>query len=532
MRNKNQDREPLGRAVGAGLRPWAGLGGRWCGPQGAGGHQSRQVRHRGRGIGSTPSSAATRSMTWPGVARSPAHLAGPAAPQPRGRPAAPAPGRQAAHASGLAQARGGGGRRDVRQGRRHAAARAEPAQPLALGAQLRSSDVLRTGEQASVSVRFADGSRLLVPPGSEVQLESLLVLGRAAAAGRGAARAAGWGREPGRAQPAPAPMKYEVRTPSSTSACAAPSSASGGRRSPVGGGGCRPCACHRRGGRPRARRGLGGRRRRPAACAAAARARRGRRAARRRAPAAALSWAPGTDSAWRAQIFARGLQSPASMRESSSPKSPGPATRPCRWRLHAAPARHRCRRPGGRSCRWISACRRGLSRPSSACRRLTPWSTPGPGAGLDAQCRGPARAPADCAGRRIPGPGPAAPTHRRREPRRQPAAGRLPLAHCFGGRRARLAFGDAQRFELREPPPARPGDARRQWQPTGPALAGRVWRGGLRTGWATNAGFEGAVTHKTDKPELTLPKPAPGRYYLRARSRNADGINSPWGQTS
>jgi hypothetical protein len=57
---------------------------------------------------------------------------------------------------------------------------AEPEQPLAVGVQLRSSDVLRTGEQASVSVRFADGSRLLVPPKSEVQLESLLVLGRAA----------------------------------------------------------------------------------------------------------------------------------------------------------------------------------------------------------------------------------------------------------------------------------------------------------------------------------------------------------------
>ena len=120
------------------------------------------------------------------------------------------------------------------------------------------------------------------------------------------------------------------------------------------------------------------------------------------------------------------------------------------------------------------------------------------------------------------------PTHRRREPRAPAAAGRLPLAHCFGGRRARWPFGDAQRFELLPPAPP-PGDARRQWQPTGPALAGRVWRGGLRTEWATNAGFEGAVTHKTDKPELTLPKPAPGRYALRARSRNADGINSPLG---
>ena len=93
-------------------------------------------------------------------------------------------------------------------------------------------------------------------------------------------------------------------------------------------------------------------------------------------------------------------------------------------------------------------------------------------------------------------------------------------------------FGDAQRFELREPPPAPPPATPavngNQLDLRWPAVSGVV---GYELEWATNAGFEGAVTHKTDKPELTLPKPAPGRYYLRARSRNADGINSPWGQT-
>lgn len=89
---------------------------------------------------------------------------------------------------------------------------AEPAQPLALGAQLRSSDVLRTGEQASVSVRFADGSRLLVPPGSEVQLESLLVLGRAALPAV-VLRVQQGGAE-NQVVPNPQrPPKYEVRTP-------------------------------------------------------------------------------------------------------------------------------------------------------------------------------------------------------------------------------------------------------------------------------------------------------------------------------
>ena len=53
-------------------------------------------------------------------------------------------------------------------------------EPLAAGATLQSGDRLRTGAQASTSLRFADGSRLLIPPQSEVVLEQLLVLGRGA----------------------------------------------------------------------------------------------------------------------------------------------------------------------------------------------------------------------------------------------------------------------------------------------------------------------------------------------------------------
>ena len=45
--------------------------------------------------------------------------------------------------------------------------------PLVIGATLGGQDALRTGPGAAVSLRFADGSRVLVVPQSEVQLEQL-----------------------------------------------------------------------------------------------------------------------------------------------------------------------------------------------------------------------------------------------------------------------------------------------------------------------------------------------------------------------
>ena len=52
--------------------------------------------------------------------------------------------------------------------------------PLVAGAELRSGDLLRTGEQASATLRFVDGSRLLLAPNSEVAIEQLLIYGRSA----------------------------------------------------------------------------------------------------------------------------------------------------------------------------------------------------------------------------------------------------------------------------------------------------------------------------------------------------------------
>lgn len=54
------------------------------------------------------------------------------------------------------------------------------AQAVATGAELRGGDVLRTGERGSLTLRFVDGSRLLIAPNSEIALEQLLVHGRAA----------------------------------------------------------------------------------------------------------------------------------------------------------------------------------------------------------------------------------------------------------------------------------------------------------------------------------------------------------------
>ncbi|RZI72885.1 MAG: hypothetical protein EOP80_12835 [Variovorax sp.] len=83
---------------------------------------------------------------------------------------------------------------------------------LAGGAALQSGDRIRTGAQASATLRFADGSRLLVPPESEVTLEQLLVLGR------GAIPAVRLGLEKGGADSRVTPNAqrvplYEMRTP-------------------------------------------------------------------------------------------------------------------------------------------------------------------------------------------------------------------------------------------------------------------------------------------------------------------------------
>lgn len=412
---------------------------------------------------------------------------------------------------------------------------AEPAQPLALGAQLRSSDVLRTGEQASVSVRFADGSRLLVPPGSEVQLESLLVLGRAALPAV-VLRVQQGGAE-NQVVPNPQrPPKYEVRTPKLNlgvrgtefrvqvdgdrqwvAVDAGRVRATGEAADLVPGEGLVAGA----GGPLRARL-------LPAPDVAAV------PRVVERLPLR-LSWAPGTDSAWRAQIFARQdfnrllLDARVKQPEVTWPRDQALPDGDYTLRLRAIDA-------AGLEGAAADVDFSLQARPEPPFIRL-----PAPDAvvyapGLELGWTLNAEAPRvrlqiarDAAFQDLVQQPPpiAGASHGASLP---PGVYHWRIASVAGERAG--PFGDAQRFELREPPPAPPPATPavngNQLDLRWPAVSGVV---GYELEWATNAGFEGAVTHKTDKPELTLPKPAPGRYYLRARSRNADGINSPWGQT-
>ena len=95
-------------------------------------------------------------------------------------------------------------------------------------------------------------------------------------------------------------------------------------------------------------------------------------------------------------------------------------------------------------------------------------------------------------------------------------------------------FGDAQAFELQPPPPAPP--------PAEPEVSGDQlklrWRADpgvarYELEWSTTAAFDGAAVQRfsVDKAEAVLPKPSPGTYYLRARAVNAAGAAGPWGQT-
>jgi hypothetical protein len=88
-----------------------------------------------------------------------------------------------------------------------------PDEPLRAGAELRAGDVVRTGAQSSLTLRFVDGSRMLLAPDSQVAIERLLVYGRSGLPlmqlnlqqGRSEHRVT---RRPQR------PAIYEVRTPS------------------------------------------------------------------------------------------------------------------------------------------------------------------------------------------------------------------------------------------------------------------------------------------------------------------------------
>jgi hypothetical protein len=95
-------------------------------------------------------------------------------------------------------------------------------------------------------------------------------------------------------------------------------------------------------------------------------------------------------------------------------------------------------------------------------------------------------------------------------------------------------FGDPQTFEIQPPPPAPP--------PAEPDLSGDQlklrWRadaGVVRyeLEWSRTEAFDGADVQRlaTDNPEVAMPKPSWGSYFLRARGFNAAGAAGPWSQT-
>jgi len=83
--------------------------------------------------------------------------------------------------------------------------------PLTMGDQLKARDVIRTAAASSATLRFADGSRLLVAADSEVRIDQLLSVGRPALPAvqlqlqRGSAEA--------QVAPAPPGRRFEINTP-------------------------------------------------------------------------------------------------------------------------------------------------------------------------------------------------------------------------------------------------------------------------------------------------------------------------------
>lgn len=89
----------------------------------------------------------------------------------------------------------------------------QPAEPLRTGAELRAGDVVRTGAQSSLTLRFVDGSRMLLAADSQVAIERLLVYGRSGLPLMQLNLQQG--RSEHRVTPRPQrPALYEVRTPS------------------------------------------------------------------------------------------------------------------------------------------------------------------------------------------------------------------------------------------------------------------------------------------------------------------------------
>jgi hypothetical protein len=411
---------------------------------------------------------------------------------------------------------------------------------LAAGAMLQSGDRIKTGAQSSASLRFADGSRLLIPPDSEVALAQLLMLGRGAlpAVRLDLAKGGVDNRVAPNAQRVPL---YELRTPHANLGVRGTEfrvqmAGSATRMQVISG------AVHAD--------GLG-------ADVAAGQGLLAEGAARHVAPllpapdiaglpATAerlplqLRWtaSPAGAVAWRAQLYPKGdfdrllldarVAEPVAAWAEARELADGDYT--LRVRGIDARGQEGAAADAGIQLRarpeppFIKAPAAGAVSYNGAMALAWTRNTAAPDVRLqiarDAEFKDLALQP----------PPIAAANHEARLP---DGAYHWRVASVEAGGRAG-PFSDAQTFEIQPPPPAPP--------PAEPEVSGDQ----LKLRWRTATGvaryelelakteaFDGPDVQRfaTDKAEVAMPKPSPGTYFLRARAVNAAGAAGPWGQT-
>lgn len=411
---------------------------------------------------------------------------------------------------------------------------------LAAGATLQSGDRIRTGAQSSASLRFADGSRLLLPPESDVTLEQLLVLGRGAipAVRLGVQQGGADSRVTPNAQRVPL---YEIRTPHVNLGVRGTEFrvqlAQGATRMQVLSG-----AVHADGLGPDVAAGQGllaeGKARSFAPLLPAPDLS-GLPAVVERLPLH-LSWVGGTTGAatWRAQLYARGdfdrllLDAVVGEPTASWPEARELPDGDYTLRVRAIDARAQEGLAADAPVRlqarpeppFIQSPAPGAVSYTGGIALAWARNTAAPNVRLqiarDAEFKDFALQPPPIDGSGFDAKLPDGLYHWR-------------IASVEAGGRAG-PFGDPQAFEIQPPPPA-PPPAEPQVDGDQLTLRWRADPGVARyeLEWSKTEAFDGADVQRfnTDKAEVVLPKPSPGKYFLRARAFNAAGAPSAWGQT-
>lgn len=418
--------------------------------------------------------------------------------------------------------------------------RGNAAEPLATGATLQTGDRIKTGAQSSASLRFADGSRLLIPPESEVTLEQLMVLGRGAipAVRVGVQQGGADSRVTPNAQRVPL---YEIRTPHVNlgvrgTEFRVQTAGSQTRMQVLTG------AVHADGLGPDVASGQG--------LLAAGSARSvapllpapdlsGLPPIAERLPLH-LAWTGGPTGAvaWRAQLYPRGdfdrllLDAVVGEPAADWPEAREVVDGDYTLRVRAIDARGQEGLAADANLRlqarpeppFIQAPTPGAVSYTGGIALAWTRNTAAPNVRLqvarDAEFKNLVLQPPPIDGA----------SHEARLP---DGLYHWRVAAVEAGGRAG-PFSDPSSFELKPPPPAPP--------PAEPEVRGDQfklrWRadpGVVRyeLEWSRAETFEGGDVQRysTDKPEVAMPSPSPGKYFLRAKAFNAAGAASPWGQT-